>query len=161
MDCGYKFKKSSPTTPQVRAGNGRGRWIGAMVLVLIVGSLLGYFSGYFLIPPTTQTVTVTQPTTRSIEKMLTMTIEKTLVTTEMRTSTVMSVMGGTVERTVTMEVVREETVTITTTRNMTEEHITMRVGEEVNIDGYEFSAISVESPGYIKLGENITCLTKA
>jgi hypothetical protein len=125
-----------------------------MVLVLIVGSLLGYFSGYFLIPPTTQTVTVTQPTTLSIERMLTTTVEKTLVTTEVRTSTLTSVVAGTVEMTVTREVVREMTVTITPTRNMTEVHMVVRVGETASLESYEFSATSVENPEYIKLGES-------
>jgi hypothetical protein len=144
MDCGYKFKPPSPATQYRKPSHGRGRWIGVIALVFIVGSLLGYFSGYILIPYAGQIVTVT----KSIERESPTSMGKTLVIT------ITSTMTSILERTTTKEVVREETVTIVPTQNITEQHIVMRVGETVGLEGYDFSVTSIKSPEYIKLGEN-------
>lgn len=153
MDCGYRFKLTSTVAQRggpSRPGVGRGRWIGLIVLALIVGLLIGCLSGYLLIPPVSRTVTVTQPITRTefIERVSPTTVERTIVMTTVNTVTATSI----IERTTTREVVREETITITPTRNVTE--IVVRVGEAAGLGDYEFSVSSVESPEYIKLGES-------
>jgi hypothetical protein len=176
MDCGYKFKPPSPATQYMKPSHGRGRWIGVIALVFIVGSLLGYFSGYILIPYAGQIITVTKSIEResptSMGKMLVITITNTVTSIVEKTATqsiggvspmvvektftvtVTSTMTSILERTTTKEVVREETVTIVPTQNITEQHIVMRVGETVGLEGYDFSVTSIKSPEYIKLGEN-------
>jgi hypothetical protein len=176
MDCGCKFKPPSPATQYRMPSHGRGRWIGVIALAFIVGSLLGYSSGYILIPPAGQIVTVTKsiertsPTTMEKTFIITITntvtniVERTItqsikevspVTVEMTfTATVTSTLISILERTTTKEVVREETVTTILTQSTTEQYIVMGVYETVGLEGYDFSVISVESPEYIKLGES-------
>ena len=150
MDCGYKFKL--PSTAIQHSGS-RGKWVGLIVLALTVGLLLGYSSGYLLIPPLSQTVTITQPITQTqiIEKASPTAIEvTTIVITTVSTNTV--TITSTVERTTTKEVVREETIIITPTRSITE--MVVKVGEPASLGDYEFSISYIESPEYIKLGES-------
>jgi len=142
MDCGYRFKLPSMAMQHGGSGRSRGKWIGLIVLALIVGLLLGYSSGYLLIPPISQTITITQPITQ------TQFIERTIVMTTVNTVTATSI----IERTATKEVVREEVVTVTPAKNITE--VVVKVGEMVSLGDYEFSVSYVESPEYIKLGES-------